>query len=78
MGKHDAAPTYGWVFTSQVHRRMSQIFIIVIIFLAAFAFVVYGKLSADCAAPASYDLSLFKYELNFTASTKPDECITNY
>lgn len=77
MGKHDAAPTHGWVIMSGFHRRMSQVFIAIIIFLAAVVLIVYGRLKADCATPAQYHFSVFKYDLDITAATKPDECLTN-
>ena len=76
MGKHDSAPTYSWVFMSGFHRRMSLAFTIILVILAAFAFIIYGKLDADCATPAQYNVSLFRYDLTFIASTKPDKCET--
>lgn len=55
---------------------MSMAFTIILVLLAAFAFVIYGKLSADCNTPAQYNVSLFSYDLTFIASTKPDKCET--
>lgn len=56
---------------------MSMAFIIILVILAAMGFIIYDKLDADCTTPAEYEFGLFKYDLNFTVRTKPDECLTN-
>ena len=74
MGKHDAAPTHGWVIMSAFHRRMSQVFIILLIVLAVAGFTIMKKVDAECGKPTEYTLHVMKYDLKIQAVKSMDEC----
>jgi hypothetical protein len=65
VGKHDAAPTYGWVFTSQFHRIMSKIFLIILVLLAITIWTIFQRLEADCTDTVEQHRTIGKFDINF-------------
>ena len=73
MSKTDAAPTYGWVFLSAFHRRMSKAFIAIIILLVIVAYTIFHRLEADCTDTVERHDKVGKFEIDFKVSRVCDE-----
>ena len=72
MSKSDAAPTYGWVFTSSFHRRMSKVFIAIIIVLLIVIWTVYSRLEADCTDTVEQHRTIGAFSIDFVVSRACD------
>lgn len=73
MSKTDAAPTYGWVFTSNWHRRMSKIFIAIIIVLIIVTWTIYSRLEADCTDTVERHDNVGKFTIHFVVERACDD-----
>ena len=73
MSKTDAAPTYGWVFTSNWHRRMSKAFIFLLVVLVIVAWTIYSRLEADCTDTVERHDEVGKFVIDFKVSRVCDD-----
>jgi sterol desaturase/sphingolipid hydroxylase (fatty acid hydroxylase superfamily) len=77
MGKRDSAPTYSWVFLSQVNKWLALAFILLIIVVLIIVFIIRAVIAHDCHDYHDYykrDIKVPGYWIHLDVGSTDKEC----
>lgn len=74
MGKHDSAPTYGYVFTSWLNKWIVRICLLVTTCLIVAGATLAARLDADCMDRPEWTLNMFGYVTHVEFSKPTPTC----
>jgi hypothetical protein len=78
MGKHDSAPTVGWVVSSHVTKWLSLAFVILILFLSIAGWTIYYTVNRDCENYYQRDSQVGSFWFTVRIGSTKDGCPDPY
>jgi hypothetical protein len=76
MGKHDAAPTYGWVFTSWINKWVVRVSLFVTAIAIVAGATLIARVNDDCTDKPKWSWQVGSYVVDFGVSKTCDDAIT--
>lgn len=74
MGKHDSAPTYGYVFTSWANRCIVRICLVTTACVIVAAATILARIDANCTDKPHWTWNVASYKIDFGVSKSVEKC----
>lgn len=74
MSKHDSAPTVGYVFSSQVHKYMAGLLLLVLFIVFVAVVIVRHQVTRDCHDLYKRDISIASFWVHIEVGKKKVGC----